>query len=127
VVSSTSENEVNRADHAQCSPQIVQFERLFKVHHGKRDENSQRDDLLHDFELPTLNPACWKPIRFAGTCKAYSNSAMHQLATAAMYQGAVAKFFKCPYQANVMNTLLPTKSNTVCQDKGRDESRDIQQ
>ena len=44
---------------------------------------------------------------------------MPQLARAAQYQGAVARFFKCPYQAKVMKTLLPISSSTVCSGKGR--------
>ena len=33
---------------------------------------------------------------------------------------AVARFFRCPYQAKVMKTLLPISSRMVCREKGRD-------
>src|SRR6185369_3007948 len=45
------------------------------------------------------------PSRFAGTWSRYSNSAMPQLANAAMYQGFELKFFRCPYHAKVMKTF----------------------
>src|SRR3989338_4192870 len=44
-------------------------------------------------------------MRFAGTMIRYSNSAMPQLISAAIYHGELAKFFRCPYHANVMNRL----------------------
>src|SRR6188768_697655 len=53
-------------------------------------------------------------MRLAGTCSRYSARAMPQLMTAAMYQGEAARFFRCPYQAKVMNTLEPISSSTVC-------------
>lgn len=56
----------------------------------------------------------------AGTCSRYSNSAMPQLTRAATYHGAVARFFRWPYQAKVMNTLLRMSSNTVCIEIGKD-------
>lgn len=59
-------------------------------------------------------------MRLAGTCKRYSNSAIPQLTSAATYQGEDARFLRCPYQANVMNTLLAISSNTVCKEMGSD-------
>src|SRR5574340_261483 len=44
-------------------------------------------------------------MRFAGTCSRYSNSAMPQLTSAAIYHGDAARFFRCPYHAKVMNRL----------------------
>src|SRR3989338_2554923 len=44
-------------------------------------------------------------MRFAGTMIRYSNSAIPQLISAAIYHGELAKFFRCPYHANVMNRL----------------------
>src|SRR3954471_23598493 len=67
---------------------------------------------------PMLSPACWAPMRLAGTCSRYSASAMPQLTKAATYQGAVARFFRWPYQARVMNTLEAISSSTVCSEKG---------
>src|SRR5688572_13193306 len=61
-------------------------------------------------------------MRLAGTCSRYSASAMPQLTKAAMYQGAVARFFRWPYQAMVMNTLEATSSRMVCSGKGMEES-----
>src|SRR2546428_654892 len=71
---------------------------------------------------PTENPACWKPMRLAGTCSRYSARAMPQLTMAAVYQGAVARFFRWPYQASVMNTLEPTSSSTAWNGTGMVES-----
>src|SRR3954464_3427876 len=51
-----------------------------------------------------------KPMRFAGTCSKYSKSAMPQLASAATHHGQAARFFRCAYQAKVMNTLEATSS-----------------
>src|SRR4051812_27770822 len=70
---------------------------------------------------PTENPACWKPMRLAGTCSRYSARAMPQLTSAAMYQGEVARFFRCPYQAKVMKMLEPISSSTVCSEGARKE------
>src|SRR5690348_12340793 len=44
-------------------------------------------------------------MRLAGTCSRYSNSAMPQLASAAMNQGLPERFLRCAYQAKVMNTF----------------------
>src|SRR4051794_32081114 len=41
-------------------------------------------------------------MRFAGTCRRYSNSAMPHEISAAIHHGLPAKFLRCPYQANVM-------------------------
>src|SRR6478609_3874365 len=49
-------------------------------------------------------------MRLAGTCSRYSNSAMPQLASAATIQGRPDRFFRCAYQAKVMNTLDRTSS-----------------
>src|SRR5690606_29736848 len=61
-----------------------------------------------------------KPMRLAGTCSRYSNSAIPQLTSAAVYQGEDARFLRCPYQANVMKPLLATRSRMVCSGMGRD-------
>lgn len=61
-------------------------------------------------------------MRLAGTWNMYSARAMPQLTNAAMYQGAVARFFKWPYQAIVMKTLDATSSKIACSEKGIDES-----
>jgi hypothetical protein len=45
------------------------------------------------------------PIRFDGTWKRYSNSAIPQLRKAATYHFLLFQFRKCEYQANVMNAL----------------------
>src|SRR5512146_629372 len=44
-------------------------------------------------------------MRLAGTCSRYSNKAMPHEARAAMNHGLPARFLRCAYQANVMNTL----------------------
>src|SRR5262245_18810195 len=49
-------------------------------------------------------------MRFAGTCRRYSKSAMPQLASAAIHHGQAARFFRCAYQAKVMNTFEATSS-----------------
>src|SRR3569832_679546 len=74
------------------------------------------------FNWATDMPACWNPIRLAGTCNRYSNKALPQLTLAATYQGAVARFFRCPYHAMVMKTLDAISSRMVCSDKGREAS-----
>src|SRR5215469_766258 len=52
-------------------------------------------------------------MRLPGTCSRYSKKAMLQLASAATYQGRSARFFRCAYQANVMNTFDPISSSVV--------------
>lgn len=54
-----------------------------------------------------------KPMRLAGTCKRYSNKAIPQLAKAAIYQGEVDRFFRCPYQAKVMKTFEANNNSKV--------------
>src|SRR3954463_8657456 len=54
-----------------------------------------------------------KPMRLAGTCSRYSNSAIDQLRIAATYHGRSARLRKCAYHANVMNTFEQTRSRTV--------------
>src|SRR4051794_30731494 len=49
-----------------------------------------------------------KPIRFAGTWSRYSNSAMPQLASAAIHHGFDDRFLRWAYQAKVMNTFEAT-------------------
>src|SRR6185369_7744128 len=71
---------------------------------------------------PTDSPACWKPMRFARTWNKYSASAMPQLASAATYHGAVARFFKWPYQAIVMKTLEAISSRIDCNENGSEAS-----
>src|SRR3990167_10362271 len=62
-------------------------------------------------------------MRLAGTCSKYSNRAMPQLTSAAVYQGTVAKLFRWPYQAKVMNTLLAISNTMVCQDRGMEDRK----
>src|SRR5436190_4253001 len=54
-----------------------------------------------------------KPIRFAGTCRKYSNSAIPQLTIAATYHGLSARLRRCAYHANVMNTFAAMSRRTV--------------
>src|SRR5262245_43834430 len=53
------------------------------------------------------------PMRLAGTCRRYSNSAMPQLRTAAMYHGRSDRLRRWAYHANVMNTLEAVNNTTV--------------
>src|SRR6266571_1626007 len=53
------------------------------------------------------------PMRLAGTCRRYSNSAMPQLTMAATYQGRSARLRRCAYHAMVMNTLEAMSNRTV--------------
>src|SRR5882724_333897 len=46
----------------------------------------------------------YDPMRFAGTWKQYSKKAIPQL-TKITFHKASLRYFKCPYQANVMKTL----------------------
>src|ERR1700722_2055705 len=52
-------------------------------------------------------------MRLPGTCSRYSNRANPQLSNAAMYQGRSARFFRCAYQANVMNTFEQMRSRVA--------------
>ena len=52
-------------------------------------------------------------MRFAGTCMRYSNNAMHQLISATIHHGLPLRFFRCPYQAKVMNTFEAASINAV--------------
>src|SRR6185503_10216984 len=52
-------------------------------------------------------------MRFAGTCKRYSNKAIPQLAMAATYHLWSFKFLRCAYQANVIKTLEAVSRSTV--------------
>ena len=51
------------------------------------------------------------PIRLAGTISRYSKKAMPQLTRITVSSGACL-YFRCPYQAKVMNTLLPSRSSS---------------
>ncbi len=51
-----------------------------------------------------------KPMRFAGTCSRYSNSAMPHDTSAATHHGLPARFFKCPYHAKVMKRFESVSS-----------------
>ena len=64
--------------------------------------------------LSCASENCVAPIRFAGTCNKYSNSAMPQLISAATHHGLLARFFRWPYHATVMKTLERTRSPVVC-------------
>src|SRR4051812_11788311 len=57
---------------------------------------------------------CAWPSRFAGTCSAYSGSAINQLTRITPHIAADLYFeLKCPYQAIVMNMLEHNSSSTV--------------
>jgi hypothetical protein len=43
----------------------------------------------------------------------YSNKAMHQLRSTAMYHFLSLRFLRCPYQAKVMKMLETTNSDAV--------------
>src|SRR6185295_440032 len=49
-------------------------------------------------------------MRLAGTWRRYSKRAIPQLTAAAAHHGQAARFFRCAYQAKVMNTLEATSS-----------------
>src|SRR5688500_7059364 len=55
------------------------------------------------------------PIRFAGTWGQYSGSAISQL-TRITFHRSTCLYFRCPYHAAVMKTLLATRSATVAMD-----------
>src|SRR6185436_4782219 len=52
-------------------------------------------------------------MRFAGTCNRYSNSAMPQLTSAAMYHGRSERLRRCAYHAKVMNTFEAVSNRMV--------------
>src|SRR5436190_5803824 len=54
-----------------------------------------------------------EPSRFAGTWKQYSGSAINQLIRIAIGIVKVALCLRCPYQANVMNTLESVRRTMV--------------
>src|SRR4051812_43779518 len=58
-------------------------------------------------------------MRFAGTCTRYSNSAMPQLASAAITHGFDAMFLRWAYHANVMKTFEITRSPALWAQVGR--------
>src|SRR5262245_47520912 len=53
-----------------------------------------------------------EPMRLAGTCKQYSKKAIPQLTRIAAIR-ELCLYFRCPYQANVMNTLDAISSKMV--------------
>src|ERR1700760_41890 len=52
------------------------------------------------------------PIRFAGTCRQYSNRAIDQL-TRITFQRGTSRYFRCPYQANVIKMFDPMSNRMV--------------
>src|SRR5215469_7738893 len=52
-------------------------------------------------------------MRLPGTCSRYSKKAIPQLRIAARYQGRVARFFRCAYQAKVMKTFEAMSSSVA--------------
>src|SRR6267142_833284 len=54
-----------------------------------------------------------KPMRLAGTCSRYSNSAIPQLMIAATYHGRSARLRRCAYHAMVMKTFEQISSRMV--------------
>src|SRR5262245_21350639 len=63
--------------------------------------------------LSWASDSCEEPRRLAGTCSMYSNSAMPQLRTAAIYHGRSDRLRRWAYHANVMNTLEAVNNTTV--------------
>ena len=63
------------------------------------------------FNCAALNYPC--PVRLAGTCNIYSNSAIPQLTAITISSGAALNF-RCPYQAKVLKTLDMISSPMVC-------------
>src|SRR5262245_55141415 len=53
-----------------------------------------------------------EPIRLAGTCRQYSKKAIPQLTRIAAIS-ELCLYFRCPYQAKVMNTLEARSSTMV--------------
>ena len=53
------------------------------------------------------------PMRFAGTWSRYSKKAIPQLTKAAINQGLLDRFFRCPYHAKVIKALLHESRQTV--------------
>ena len=63
-------------------------------------------------------PFPWKPIRLAGTVRQYSKKAMPQEKRMMRMSGQPVEIFiscsfRCPYQANVMNTFENTSISMV--------------
>src|SRR4051812_49606215 len=54
-----------------------------------------------------------KPMRLAGTCSRYSNSAIPQLRIAATHHGRSARLRRCAYHAKVMNRFEAMRSRMV--------------
>src|SRR5690606_23006341 len=58
-------------------------------------------------------------MRLAGTCSRYSNSAIPQLASAAMNHGRPDRSFRCAYYAKVMKTFESVSSTMAMTAGGR--------
>src|SRR5438477_8226492 len=63
--------------------------------------------------LSCASESVLKPMRLAGTCRRYSNSAMPQLTIAATYHGRSARLRRCAYHAMVMNRFEAIRSRRV--------------
>ena len=72
----------------------------------------ERDDFLVILSCASVN--CSAPMRFAGTCNKYSNSAMSKLISAAIHHGLLARFFRGPYHATIMKRLGSTSNAADC-------------
>jgi len=92
-------------------PQIIELQRFFHEEERKRYEHAQCDHFLQQLQLPYRKLAIADAV--AGTCNTYSNSAMPQLASAAIYQAWCGIVRRCEYHANVMNTLLANSRQIV--------------
>jgi hypothetical protein len=46
-----AEHEVDGAEQAEASPEVVEPQRLFDVHHRERHEYGEVDEFLQDFQL----------------------------------------------------------------------------
>jgi hypothetical protein len=92
--SDAAKNKKYRAYHTKRCPHIVQFEGFFEIQHGKRHEYRQRNDLLHDLELPHTETSLLKTNAIRRYLQRLFKQGKPQLTSAAMYQGEEARFFK---------------------------------
>ena len=98
-----AEHEPCSRHHAQCRPQVVQLDGRAHVEHRERHEHGQRDDLLQDLQLRQGQRRVADAV--GRHLQQVFEQAMPQLTSAAMIQGRPERFFRCAYQAKVMNTL----------------------
>jgi hypothetical protein len=58
----SSENEVHRADQAECGPEIIETKRLSHIHDCEGNEHHQRDHFLQDLELSQRKRGIANPV-----------------------------------------------------------------